>query len=316
MKKIVLSFLLVVIMSSFANAQLNSNDFGRVIINPYLPASLSVDNEAKNLLETKLKEIVSTNGLGGSSIDHRFIITANVNVITKNIIPGAPAKVSQKINVTLFIGDAVSNTVFSSMTLNVIGVGNNENQSFIDAFNNINPGNKLIKEFLEKGNNKIISYYSTQCDFIIKDAETLAKRHQYDEAIYKLALVPQVCRDCYMISQKSIQKIYKQKIDYEGAASLAKAKTIWMTNPDMSGAEQVRALIDSIDPQASCYHEVAPLVKKIRAKILADEKRQWQFEMKQHDDRVELEKRRTDAWREIAVEFAKNLPQSIKISIW
>lgn len=318
MKKIIIALLLVVATSPLATAQVKSDDFGRVIINAYLPSSLSLANEARNLLETKLKEMASVNGVGGSSANPRFIITANVNVATKDIIAGAPTKVSQKINVTLFVGDAVSDTVFSSMPLNLIGIGNNENQSFIDAFNSINPRDKLTKDFLAEGERKILAYYSAQCSVLAKEAETLANRQQFDEAIYKLALVPQASKGCYMKSQQSMQKIYKQKIDYDGAGLLAKAKTLWIAEPNVSGAESIRALINDINPNASCYPEIAPFVKKIQAKILADEKQHWQFEMKQYKDKVASEKRQQDAWRQIAFEFARNLPNIISYSyiIW
>lgn len=319
---------------------MNLGDFGRIIINPYLPSSLSIPNEARNLLETKLKEITSLNGMGGSSANPRFIITANVNIATKDIIAGAPTKVSQRVSLTLFIGDAINNTVFSSTTLSLIGVGDNENKSFIESFNNLNPRNKLIVDFVEEGKNKIISYYSAQCDFITKDVETLINKRQYDEAIYTLALVPQVCKDCYIQSQNKMQAVYKQKIDYEGALFLARAKAIWMAMPNSSGAEDVRRIINIINPMAECYREIAPFIKMIQEKILADEKRQWQFEMKQYadnlerekkeyadnlehkkkeyDNNVEIEKRRLEACRQIAVEYAKNQPKTISYSyiIW
>lgn len=329
MKKLIITLALIAILSPLINAQVNLNDFGRIIINPYLPSSLSIPNEARNLLETKLKEITSLNGMCGSSANPRFIITANVNIATKDIIAGAPTKVSQRVNLTLFIGDAINNTVFSSTTLSLIGVGENEIKSFIEAFDNLNPRSKLIIDFVEEGKNKIISYYTAQCDFITKDVESLINKQQYNEAIYTLALVPQVCKDCYMQSQNKMQAVYKQKIDYEGVLFLTNARAIWMATPNSTGADQVRAIIDKINPMAECYREIAPFIKTIQAKILADEKRQWQFEMKQYadnlerekkeyDNNVEREKRRLEACRQIAVEYAKNQPKTISYSyiIW
>ena len=310
-------------------AQVSLNDFGRIIINPHLPSGLPITYEARNLLETKLKEITTINGMGGSDFNPRFIITANINIGTKDIIAGAPTKVSQKINLTLFIGDAIINTVFSSTTFNLIGVGVNENKSFIDAFNSINPKNKLIKEMIDESKNKIVAYYLAQCDFISKDVETLIVKQQYDEAIYTLALVPQVCKDCYLKSQVKMQGVFKLKVDYEGASLLSKAKTIWMEQPNSTGAEQIRLLINSINPSADCYLEIGPFIDTIRKKVLADEKQQWQFEMKQYNDNlerekkeyadnVELEKNRIEACRQIAIEYARNQPKTISYTyiIW
>jgi hypothetical protein len=329
MKKHVITLIIIISISTIAYAQISLNDFGRIILNSHLPSSLPVPNEAKNLLETKLKEIATINGLGGSDFNPRFIITANINIGTKDIIAGAPAKMSQRISLTLFIGDAISNTVFSSTTLNLIGVGDNENKSFIEAFNSINPRSNSIKELIEEGKNKIISYYLNQCEFISKNVETLISKQQYDEAIYTLALVPEVCKDCYIQSQDKIQTVYKQKIDYEGAVLFSKAKSIWMSAPNSKSADNIRTLINNINHRAACYPEIAPFVKQIQAKVLADEKQQWQFDMKQYTDnlerekkeyadKVEIEKQRLETCRQIAVEYAKNQPKTINYSyiIW
>ena len=40
-------------------AQLKTNDFGRIILNTYLPANTNLPAEARELLETKLTEIAA-----------------------------------------------------------------------------------------------------------------------------------------------------------------------------------------------------------------------------------------------------------------
>jgi hypothetical protein len=322
MKKFILSLILLGTFTFTIKSQVKLNDFGRIILNSYLPADMSITGEAKKLLETKLKEIASINGMGGSAINARFIITASVNTGTKDIISGAPQQIAQKLNVTLFVGDAVSNTIFSSVTISLKGVGTNENKAYIDAFNSINPKNKEVISFLEDGKNKIISYYSSQCDFTANEAKTLVDQQQFDAAIYKLGLVPQVCKECYLKSQETIQDIYQQKINYDGNLLLSKAKAAWTTEQNISGAEKARYFLNQINQFAGSYREVAPFIKQMEAKISADEKIQWQFEMKKYADDIEMEKKqRTDnlileknrinAWREVAAEYAKNQPDKV-----
>ena len=151
--------------------------------------------------------------MGGSSdINPRFIITASVNISSKDIIAGPPQMIAQNIDITLFIGDAFENKIFSNLTLSLKGIGNNENKSLIDAFKRINPNNKEIESFIGEGKNKIITFYNAQCDFFLKEAETLTKEGKYEEAIYKLSLIPEVCQDCYFNSLDLIGFIYQQKI--------------------------------------------------------------------------------------------------------
>lgn len=338
MKKI--PFVLLLLLSFQTQAQAKLEDFGRIIMNTYLPENNSIPAEAKKALETKLNQITTNNGMGGSNVNPRFIITAVLNVGTKDIITGPPQMIAQNIDVTLLVGDAITNTVFSNTVVSLKGVGTNENKSLIDAIKNINPKNKDISAFLEEGKNKIISYYTTQCDFIIKDAETLAKQQKFDEAIYKLALVPEVCKECYFKCLDKLTIIYQQKIDVDCKLKFNEAKTIWSANQTPTGAEKTGDILSSINPEATCQSEITVFIKNIDTKLKADEKARWQIKMKQYADKIaikkdqiriaeekgkrddiyrenqsarnlELDKIRTNSYREIAVEQARNQPKTV-----
>lgn len=339
MKKIIaILFLTVVAISS--NAQVKLDDFGRIILNTYLPDNLSLPSEAKNLLITKLNQITSNNGIGGSQANPRFIITANVNVGTKDIIAGPPQLIAQNIDITFFVGDAETNTIFSNTTLSLKGVGTNENKAFIDALKTINLKNKEVLAFLEEGKSKIINYYSTNCDFIIKDAQILVKQQKYDEAIYQLSLVPYVCKDCYFKCLEALTQIYQQKIDADCKVKFNEAKVTWSAAQTPNGAEKAGDILSTIHPMAACQPEISTFIKKIDGKLKADEKARWQFKMKQYADKIaaqkeqvriaeekgkrddnyrenqssrnfELEKIRVNSYRVLAVELARNQPKTV-----
>ncbi len=316
MKKLIL--LILIAFQFNGTAQVKLDDFGRIVLNSYLPDNNSIPAEAKKALETKLSQITTNNGMGGSTANPRFIITAVLNVTTKDIISGPPQMIAKNIEVTLFVGDAITNTAFSNTIVSVKGVGTNENKALIDAIKNINPKNKDIKAFLEEGKNKIISYYATQCDFIIKDAETLAKQEKYDEAIYKLSLVPEVCKDCYFKTTELVGTLFQQKIDTDCKTKLSKAKMLWSGQQTIKQAEEVIAVISDINPKASCYGATESFAKEITAKIKADEKARLEIALKKYNDKMELEKKRIDAFKEVAVEYAKNQPKTITYNniIW
>ena len=316
MKKLIL--LILIAFQFNGTAQVKLDDFGRIILNTYLPDNNSIPAEAKKALETKLSQITTNNGMGGSTANPRFIITAVLNVTSKDIVPGPPQMIAQNIEVTLFIGDAITNTVFSNTIISIKGVGTNENKSLIDAVKNINPKNKDITAFLEEGKNKIISYYATQCDFIIKDSETLAKQEKFDEAIYKLALVPEVCKDCYFKTSELAADLYQQKIDSDCITKLAKAKMLWAGQKNAKNAEDVIDIISDINPNSACYTDVTSLTKEINAKIKAEEKARLQLALKKYNDKITIEKQQINAYKEIAVEYAKNQPKTVTYNniIW
>jgi hypothetical protein len=349
MKKILI--VLTLINLAFTSTAQVLDDFGRIVLNTYLPENIALPAEAKNQLSNKLNQITSNNGIGGSGVNPRFIITANVSVGTKDIIAGPPQLIAQNLDITLFVGDALSNTVFSNITISLKGVGTNENKAFIDAFKTLNPKNKDILAFLENGKSKILSYYESQCDFILKDAETLVKQQKFDEAIYKLSLVPEVSQKCYFNTLDKITIIYQQKIDEDCKLKLNQAKSVWTAAQNPKGAEDAGDILSTINPMASCQGEVSALTKLIDTKLKADEKARWQFKMKQYADKIaaqkekirvaeqksirddtyrenqskrdtdlqekqsnrnyELDKLRVNSFREVAVEYARNQPKTV-----
>lgn len=311
MKKINFIASLLLAVTITANSQVSSDDFGRIVINTYLSEKLNVPIEARQLLETKLNQITSNYGIGGSNVNPRIIITAKVNINSKKTLAGPPQMVSQKVDITLFIGDAITNTVFSNTTLALTGVGSNENTAFIDAFNTMNTKNKAIESFVTEGKNKIITFYNSQCDFTIADANILAKQQKYDEAIYKLSLVPEVCQECYSKSLEKTAEIYQLKIDAEGEMKFQKAKAAWMSSKDENGAKNALGLLVTINPNAKCQPKVNELYKTIETKLTAEEKRQRELAMKIYQDELNVKKSAIKAYRDIAVEYAKNQPQTI-----
>lgn len=345
MKKYTLLLILVSVFACKSNAQPKLNDFGRIVLNTYLPDNISIPHEAKRLLTTKLDQIASNNGMGGGIINSRFIITAALNIGTKDIISGAPQMIAQNLDITLFVGDASSNIIFSNTTINLKGVGANENKAFIDAFKTINPKNKEIVACLEEGKKKIIAYYSSQCSFIIKDALTLVEQEKFDEAIYKLSFVPEVCQDCYFRCLDTLANVYQKKIDKDCKIKLSKARATWAGAQDPFGAENAGNILMTISPMSVCQSDINELINIISSKLKADEKEKWQFKMKQYADKIaaqkeqiriaeekgkldndyrekqssrnyELDKIRINSYREIAVQQAIYQPKIIYNNIF
>ena len=245
--KIIFSVILIVLIDKTIIAQNKLSDVNRTVLNTYVPVQAEpVPEQAKSLLENKLSQIASNNGMGGSVINPRFVLMANTAVITKEIIPGPPQLLSYNLEITFFIADAIDLKKFANTSIEIKGVGTNENKAYIDAIKNINVRNKEIVSLIETGKNKIIDLYNSQCDFIIRDAMSLSNKGEYDAAILKLAAVPDVCETCYVKCMDTMQYIYQKKIDKECLLIMRDAKTTWMANQNAMGAEKVAQIINSI----------------------------------------------------------------------
>ena len=130
MKKIIIAlFIITNFVSTNAQEVINLDDFGRIALNSYVSDQVKIPAEAKVQLETKLKQIATNYGMGETTVNPRFIITATISITTKDIIAGPPQLIAQNMDITLFVGDAIENKVFANAIITTKGVGTNENKA-------------------------------------------------------------------------------------------------------------------------------------------------------------------------------------------
>jgi hypothetical protein len=328
MKKII-ALLIVTLSVTLCKAQTVEMELGRININTMQPDYPNIPAEAKNYLETKLKQIVTRYGIGGSGYSERFVITAKVNVATKDIMPSNPPRVSQKLEITFMIGDVAENKLYETATLTAAGIGINETKAFIAAFTSINAGDKTLENLVTNAKEKIVAYYTVNCESIVKNAQLLAAQQHYDEAVYRLTQVPNVCKDCYAKAQKLANRLVVRKINVDAETLLQQATLQWTQAQDKESAANALALISRINSTADCQPKVKSLIAGINAKLRDDEKKEWDamlqqsedekareqrdfdFRVKQHDDRQALSHRQTEAIKLVGIAYAKNQPQTI-----
>lgn len=272
-------------------AQNKLNDVNRIVLNAFVPDQVvPLPSGAKGLLENKLNQIASNNGMGGSSLNPRFVIAATVVEAGKDIIAGPPIMTSLTLQVTFYVADAIENRIYSNTQIDVRGVGegNNASKAYMDALKKINANHPSIKQLVVEAKNEIIDYYNTQCDFIIRNAVAFSKKGEYDAALVKLASVPDICESCYVKAMDTMQLVYQQKIDKECLLIMRDAKTTWMANKNDSGAAKVAQIINSISPFSTCEPDAGNLMNEISNKLDADKKALWEFQIQKHRDAVKL----------------------------
>jgi hypothetical protein len=289
-----------------------ADDLGRISISSYIPDQIEgLPSSAHANLKNKLNQIATKHALGSNAIQSRFVMTANVVVVSKDITPTAPPMHAYVIEVTLYIGDGVEGTLFSTASITAKGVGETETKAYMSALNALKVSDPKFKDFVEVGSQKIVQYYNSTCDFIIKEAQMLASTNNFDAAIYKLASVPEVCKSCYEKAMDAVQPIFQAQIDRQCNIDLAEAKNIWNVNQNQYGADQAIVYLGRIDPRASCFNEAKTLTAAIGNRIRELEKREWDFKLQQYNNDVELEKATIRAVRDIAVAYAQNQPSVI-----
>jgi len=316
MKKIIITIIICVLsfgVTEAQNSQEKVDDMGRIAIVPYVANQVeNIPLSAKNNLQSKMAQILTANGIAGSTnYNSRFIITPNISVLSKDVVAGAPPKVALVIEVAFYVGDGVSGTKFGSTAINVKGVGRNENKAYLSAFKNIRSNNTEIKNLISKAKERILAFYNDGCDFIIKEAESLTKQNKFDEALFSLTSVPVVSKDCFSKAQDMVAVVYKQKINRDCDILLNMANNAWNSGQNFEAAEKAGFYLNQIEPDSKCYSKVKSLANTIQKGVKKNTDREWNFIENQQKYSAEVEKNRLQTSKEIALAYANNQPETI-----
>lgn len=251
------------------------DDAGRIILSPFISSDSSIPASSRNLIINKLNQIVSNNGIGGQSLDGRFILTANVEPINLEVTPTAPPMKAYTLAITLYVGDGIEGTLFSSASITTKGVGDTDSKAYNAALKNFKPNDPAWQKMIEDGKQSIIAYYNSHCDLVINEARTLAKTNNYEEAIAKLMSVPQVCKDAYDKAMAEVPVIYSAYLNYKADDIIKNARNIWDANQSDESAEKVANLLSQIDPSVDRKDEIDALWSSISSVRFTKAKAIW-----------------------------------------
>ena len=237
-----------------------ADDIGRIALNIFMPDEVLPEfPSARKMLEGRLKAIASQNGMGGNEALPRFIITGNAYTTFDEVVPGISEKYIKEVEVLISVGDGIEGVEFASESFTLKGVDDSESKAFLSAVKKLNPRNKLIASFLEKAKEKIIAYYNSKCDFILKEAETLNSNKDYNNALATLIEVPEVCKECYDKAMDFSKEVFKAKVENEYQLKISDANTLIAQDQ----WDQAAGALVGITPDMSCYSDVATIQQKI-----------------------------------------------------
>lgn len=307
MKKLLLILFLMPFIGYSQNDLGEASDIDRIALDVIIPEQVSkIPEFARSLLESKLIEAVTEYGMGGKGVSPRFCVTAKMETLGKDLVPSTPTMQTYSFQVFLYLVDYVDKNILSTTSFTTKGAGTNENRAYTNALRPINLKNQNVKKFLDDGKRKIIEYYNSRCDFVIARAKSLAVQNQFREALTALSGVPEVSKDCYMRALKEIGPIYQDFIDHDCQMMISAATYLWAAEPNSNGALKAGAILCRIDPDSRCYKDAQGIIGQMAAKVLKDEKRDWDFFVKQFENEVKLEALRIRAFRDIGVAWGEN----------
>lgn len=305
-KSIIIALFAALTLPLFAqNEEGKMDDAQRIAITPYTEYSSSFNAQVSKQLKNKMNQILTKQGLAGEP-GQRFIMVASINTLTEDIVVTTKEMYQYELEVNFIIGDGIDGIKYAMASQTVKGLGETKADAYIQALKKIKPNDPAWQQLVNDAKKKIIEYYNSKCDFIISEAQALAKQQKYDEALFKLMSVPDVCKACYDKCLAAAEPIFQSLIDNEGARLLAEAKAIWAAGQDVAAANEAGAILAQINPQSKAYPQANALVAEIGKRVKELDKREWDFTLMVHKDNVDLKKAQIKAMRDVGVAFGNH----------
>jgi hypothetical protein len=262
-------------------------------------------------LDTKITQIVTISGLSDSGYNNNFVIYPKFAFNEINVVEGGMQNITiVSAELSLFVKQVDNNILFSTISKTIKGSGSNKELAITNAISKIATNDIDFKTFIEKSKTKIIKYYETKCSDIIQKSDGFVKSQQFEEALGLLMSVPDAV-SCYgQVQVKAIEA-------YKGFQKKNCTKQMQLAKNSIAANDYVGTLniLSEIDPASPCFKDSQNMAKTVELKVTAEEKKQWDFEMKQYDDAASLERQRVNAIKEIAVSYYKSQTSDVNYTL-
>ena len=303
-------------------------------ITPYIDEQncSSMPNGICEILDQKLNNIISQNGIQSQMGQSRFILTCNVTEESKNVLSTSPTQIAYVLDIHLYLGDGETGTKYISQSFRTKGVGTTEEKAYRNAVKNMQAKSDQMTSFVGKGKARIIDYYERNKDQILSSIRACINGKNLEQAAYELCLIPQEI-SYYNDVQNLLGKVNGRIVNNKASDLFLQAKSLWASEQNETTANQVADLITQIDANASCYTDAHKFMKSVTERMEQLNNREWAARQRQlaHEREMEMVRennRSTEtqmrikaqrdtniatirAVRDVAVEYAKRRPRVV-----
>ena len=257
------------------------------------------------MMKARMQGMVGRYGFRQAAHGERFILTSFVKVLERDSQPGQPAVIRLKLEVLFCIGDGIEGKKISEAKMVVEGSGNVEVKAYIEAYKNIANGDSLLKKMFDTGKEGIKAYYTRQCGAIVKQAQDLAAKSQYEQGLMKLLQVPDDCTACSEKAMDAATPIYKKYVDANGMQMLTGAKKAWTSKQNAANAEKALKALAEISPDASCYKDAQQYFREINEFFTAAGKKAPEYKMMEPGTDKDPERTRQQVYKRLVERMYK-----------
>lgn len=249
----------------------------------------------KRTLQTRIDQITSNYGTGGTNFNPNFVIVPDVIIDGYETVGGAPPRTLAKLDVVLQTGNAETKTKFSSLSLKASGVGENKQEAVGNAIGKIDTRSDKLKTFMEESKQEVIDYYDENCQDILSKAESSADAQNFEQAFKRLYSIPSTA-GCYDKAQDKVGEVFSQYQEVKCAKLMSRARA----SHGAGNMDQAARFLSLVPTNSDCQEAAKKLANKMEDERLMKYKKE-----------VEIRKLKARAARDIAIAFAKNQPDKV-----
>jgi len=264
------------------------------------PEQEGFDGGAMRLLETRLKAVMAAGGLG-TDMCGDFVVCPRLRIASCEMAEGGLKNFyTVCVDMTLFVTQLSTMTDFATCQKTLRGTGLSKEKAVREAISRIGATDNLYAAFLREAKEKIVAYYSTNLDDLLRRARSLGDAGQYEEALSLLMTFPTALPGSDRVMDEA-DRLYQQRIDREGERILTEARAA------LAAGDNGRALdlLRNVNVSAAGYKEVPALIREAGAAEAEAVRYEREMEERREKRETDLEAQRIGAIRDICVAYAQ-----------
>lgn len=200
MKKILTAILCAAFLAMPSHAQEAMEEKDRLPIGVETPSGVKYENAAQTL-RNNITQALVLNGV--AAVESRFTTVTDIVELSKDVTDTAPVMYITELEISMFIIDLYTGTVFGQTSFTVKGVGDNQGASYMDAVRNVKSRNPKLRTLITGAKEKILSYFDAESDQIFNRIDALIASGDYKSAMIESRAIPRACADLYnRVSQR------------------------------------------------------------------------------------------------------------------
>lgn len=157
--KVLILAMLVMLASLAVNAQDDKSSEQNMSVRVLMPVNKNVKDEALTVLNNRLNQAVTLNGMGSSTNENRFLIVSSVTVLSNEATASVPPQYMAEVEVAVFFVDNINKTILSQETITKKGLDSSNDKAVSKAIQQIQARDPKLKKLIKIGKDKALQDY-------------------------------------------------------------------------------------------------------------------------------------------------------------